>query len=78
MIVRAQEMYTRAFGEEELHAAPRMVAQAIEQSSWTDDEDLQAMWAGLLVSSCSRATSRTAGMYMRGGRPFGGSLLSAV
>lgn len=53
MTVRAQEMYSEVFGEENVHAHPRLAMQALEQASWTDDEDLQAMWAGLLVSSCS-------------------------
>ncbi len=32
---------------------PRLVHKAIEEASWTDDDELQRMWAGLLVSGAS-------------------------
>jgi hypothetical protein len=37
----------------ELKASPRVVSKIIENGSWTDDENLQNMWAGLLASSCT-------------------------
>jgi len=36
-----------------LHAHPRLVMRVLESGSWTDDDSLQEMWAGLLASSCS-------------------------
>jgi len=35
------------------HAHPRIVSKIIEEASWSDDESIQEMWAGLLASSCS-------------------------
>lgn len=35
------------------HAPPRLIHKILEEGSWTDDTNLQKMWAGLLVSSCS-------------------------
>lgn len=35
-----------------LQAHPRLVNAVIQNGSWVDDEQLQKMWAGLLVSSC--------------------------
>jgi hypothetical protein len=35
-----------------LHAHPRLVMRIIEDGSWSDDDIVQAMWAGLLASSC--------------------------
>ena len=37
--------------QEKIH--PRLVIMAIEEGSWIDDEVVQRMWAGLLVSSTS-------------------------
>jgi len=36
-----------------LQAHPRILHEIIEKASWVDDEELQAMWAGLLASSCT-------------------------
>lgn len=38
---------------DEAHAPPRLVHEIVDQASWADDPGLQAMWAGLLASSCS-------------------------
>ena len=35
------------------HAHPRLVAQIIEHGSWTESDEVQRMWAGLLASSCT-------------------------
>lgn len=35
------------------HAHPRVVSKIIEEGSWTEDEGIQEMWAGLLAASCS-------------------------
>lgn len=37
----------------EVHAPPRLVAQIIETGSWSEEEELQQMWGGLLASACS-------------------------
>jgi hypothetical protein len=36
-----------------MHAHPRLVMRIIEDGSWSDDDAIQRMWAGLLASSCS-------------------------
>lgn len=37
----------------ELKASPRVIWKTLENGSWTEDEKLQNMWAGLLASSCT-------------------------
>jgi hypothetical protein len=37
----------------ELKASPKFVWKILENGSWTEDENLQNMWAGLLASSCT-------------------------
>lgn len=37
----------------ELKASPRVIWKILENGSWTEDENLQNMWAGLLASSCT-------------------------
>lgn len=37
----------------ELKASPRVIWKILENGSWTEDEKLQNMWAGLLASSCT-------------------------
>lgn len=37
----------------ELKASPRVIWKILENGSWTEDEKLQSMWAGLLASSCT-------------------------
>jgi hypothetical protein len=34
-------------------AHPRIVSKILEEGSWSDDESIQEMWAGLLASACS-------------------------
>ncbi|HVG17896.1 MAG TPA: Abi-alpha family protein [Blastocatellia bacterium] len=36
-----------------LHAHPRIVGQIIEAGSWSETDEIQDMWGGLLASSCS-------------------------
>ena len=38
----------------QLTAHPKVVNEIIENGSWSDDETIQEMWAGLLVSSCNK------------------------
>ena len=35
------------------HAHPRLLMESVNHASWTDNEEVQNMWAGLLVSSCT-------------------------
>jgi hypothetical protein len=37
----------------QLHAHPRIVGQIIDTGSWTDSDEVQDLWSGLLASSCS-------------------------
>lgn len=41
--------------EENSIAHPRVVAQSLEDGSWSDDERLQGMWAGLITASRAKA-----------------------
>ncbi|WP_437793036.1 Abi-alpha family protein [Sorangium sp. So ce693] len=41
-------------GAEPIGAHPQLAHKIIEESSWTEDDELQQMWAGLLVSACSK------------------------
>lgn len=34
-------------------ANPRVLMFAVEQGSWAEDDQIQAMWAGLIASSCT-------------------------
>lgn len=36
-----------------LHAHPRLVSKIIDESSWTDQFEVQKLWSGLLASSCT-------------------------
>lgn len=38
---------------EDVNAHPRLVGVIIDQGSWTDSDEVQGMWAGLLASSCT-------------------------
>ncbi len=54
MLDRAEPLIKqRELSEGRLEAPPQIVYRAIEFSSWSDDESLQSMWAGLLASACS-------------------------
>jgi hypothetical protein len=35
------------------HAPPRLIIESLSHASWTDSDDVQQLWAGLLASSCS-------------------------
>ena len=35
------------------HAHPRVVCAILESGSWTDDDQMQSMWAALLANSCN-------------------------
>lgn len=47
-----QKRLTHSYsGEERAH--PRLVHRIVDEGSWSDDDHIQDMWAGLLASSCS-------------------------
>jgi Abortive infection alpha len=50
---KAEKKYEEINGFEEKEAHPRMLASIIENVSWSDDDEIQDLWAGLLVSSCT-------------------------
>lgn len=47
------EELLRKFGRQDVQVHPRLVRMALENGSWSDDDHLQNMWAGLLASSCT-------------------------
>lgn len=51
---KAERKYKEVYGSEEKEAHPRMLSSIIENVSWSDDDDIQELWAGLLVSSCTK------------------------
>lgn len=53
IVLESSSILQRRAEEEEVHAHPRIVSAVIEKGSWTDDPQLQHMWAGLLASSCT-------------------------
>lgn len=52
-IASRAEKLLGASAEQPLHAHPRIVANVIELGSWSDSEEVQEMWAGLLASACT-------------------------
>jgi hypothetical protein len=50
---KAENKYKEIHGKEKKEIHPRMLSSIIENVSWTDDEDIQELWGGLLASSCS-------------------------
>ena len=52
---RAAVMFEALPNSEARHAHPRIVGGIIENGSWTDDEDIREMWAGLLATSCTES-----------------------
>jgi hypothetical protein len=51
---KAKKKYEEIHGLEEKYAHPRLVSSIVNQVSWTDDDEIQEMWAGLLTSSCTQ------------------------
>ncbi len=51
-VERAQDMLTQAAAENR-HGPPRLIMESLSHASWSDNEDIQQMWAGLLASSCT-------------------------
>jgi len=53
IIEKAKEKYEK-LNDNSLHAHPRLVWETLEKGSWHDSSLFQDVWAGLLVSSCSK------------------------
>ena len=51
---KAEEILRKNPDSERCHAHPRIVYSIIEKGTWSDNEDVQSMWAGLLASSCTQ------------------------
>ncbi|MEK6709022.1 MAG: hypothetical protein AABZ64_00430 [Nitrospinota bacterium] len=51
-IAKAQPLL-QAAASEKRHAPPRLIMESLNHASWSDSEEVQQMWAGLLASSCS-------------------------
>jgi len=52
MLQKAEVKFDR-FSKPHAHAHPRLVSSILSASSWTDNDAVHEMWAGLLTSSCS-------------------------
>lgn len=50
---KAEVQFNRLPGSTERHAHPRIVGAVLENGSWSDEADVQDLWAGLLVSACT-------------------------
>lgn len=51
---KAEQLTTQLHLPEDVHAHPRLVYMAVENGSWSDADEVQDMWAGLLASSLSK------------------------
>lgn len=54
IVEKAKRKFNVNFIDEEKQAHPRLVSMLIEHGSWIETDDVQEMWAGLLVSSCTK------------------------
>jgi Abortive infection alpha len=53
ILERAQLKLQDGSGIDNAHAHPRIVGKIIDRGSWVHESNLQDMWAGLFVSSCT-------------------------
>lgn len=53
-LAHAKKLMDSQVVTEPVGAHPRLVNNIINESSWTDDDELQQLWAGLLVSACCK------------------------
>jgi hypothetical protein len=54
LTLKAKDMIETRGDEEGRHAHPRIVGGILEHGSWSDDDEVQGMWAGLLASACTK------------------------
>ena len=57
VLEKANKKYDRYAVTGREHAHPRLAHKVVEESSWTDNDYIQEMWAGLLASSCTEEGS---------------------
>lgn len=55
IVAKAQE-HVSGSDPSKLRAHPRLVAEIIDKGSWSDEDEVLNMWAGLLASSCTPNT----------------------
>jgi hypothetical protein len=53
ILIHAQKLLGDHPESAKMHAHPRLVGKILENGSWTDDDDVQRLWAGLLATSCT-------------------------
>ena len=53
-IIQDAEAKVNKYTQGQVHAHPRLVFEAIDKGSWSDDDVIQEMWAGILASSCTK------------------------
>jgi hypothetical protein len=51
--LKAERLHAAIPSASETHALPRLVGQTLVHGSWSESEEVQTMWAGLLASSCT-------------------------
>lgn len=51
--LEAEKRIKASPGSEHIHCHPQMVASILQEGSWSNDELMRQLWAGLLVTSCS-------------------------
>ncbi|MFZ2171169.1 MAG: Abi-alpha family protein [Methylococcaceae bacterium] len=54
IVQKAEQKHQQNMIDPHFHAHPRLVMTAFESGSWSDNDSIQEMWAGLLASSCSQ------------------------
>ena len=50
---KAEALLSASGNDTAVHAHPRVVGAIIEHGSWTDTDEVQSMWSGLLASACT-------------------------
>ena len=53
ILYRADHLYEERGVQQKSFAHPRLAHKILEEGSWNEEDLVQDMWAGLLVSSCS-------------------------
>ncbi|MGD0098020.1 MAG: hypothetical protein ABSB60_16140 [Terracidiphilus sp.] len=53
ILLKAEKLLSTESDADSVHAHPRLVWQILEDGSWTEDDSIQQLWAGLLATSCT-------------------------
>ena len=51
--LKAEKLLAHLPDADDMHAHPQIVASILRNGSWSDDDSMRQLWAGLLVSSCT-------------------------